>query len=200
MHNQRKQQIESTLKAAGIRYGLWSRSADMVLRAPTETDDGGMDWVLSTELPAMVFDWERWEFVNEVLVADGMLVPAIGQVPLLDSHNRNSAMDVVGHVKNFTEATIGGYPGRIGRSYFAADPTSQIIAQKVRDGHITDGSVGYRVEKSIWIQEDQEAAVNGRVWKGPIKLSYVWSLKEFSVTPIGADVLAKVRLLCGKTA
>jgi len=150
-------------------------------------------------LPALVFDWERWDFVNEVLLADGMMVPAIGQVPLLDSHNRNSARDVLGHVRDFSEAAIGGYQGRNGQIYFAADEDSQIIRQKVADGHITDGSVGYQVLSSIWVPENTEVLIDGRLFIGPLKVSRKWSLKEFSITPIGADVLAKVRMLCGDT-
>lgn len=197
-HQRNKQQIETVLRGAGLHYGLWARTAQLRERAEGEADEG-LEWMLTTELPAVVWDWERWEFVNEVLVADGMLAPAVGRVPLLDSHNRYSSRDVLGHVRDFAEAKAGGYAGRTGRVYFAADADSQVIKQKVADGHITDGSVGYQVHKSIWIPEDMEAAVLGKTYQGPLKVSYAWSLKEFSVTPIGADVLAKVRLLCGTT-
>ncbi|MDD3814425.1 MAG: hypothetical protein PHZ02_07240 [Desulfocapsaceae bacterium] len=197
---QNQQQIETALRSVGIHHGMWARSASLQRAASGDSaGTDGMEWVLSTELPAMVFDWERWEFVNEILLADGMMVPAVGKVPLLDSHNRNSAKDVLGHVRDFTAAKTGGYAGRNGKVHFAADADSQVIKQKVEDGHITDGSVGYQVLSSIWVPEGTEVSIDGRLFTGPVKVSRTWSLKEFSITPIGADVLAKVRMLCGTT-
>jgi len=125
------------------------------------------------------------------------MIPASGQVPLLDSHKRNSALDVLGHVRDFAEAMAGEYPARSGKVRFAADATSQTVMQKILDKHITDGSVGYQVTKSIWVPEEMTVTVGGRTFTGPLKVSSEWSLKEFSITPIGADVLAKVRRLCG---
>lgn len=188
--------IAAALREAGLHQGVTTRSA--TLRAEVDKDQGdALDWTLTTELPAVVWDWERWDFVNEVLLADGMMVPASGQVPLLDSHQRNSALDVLGHVRDFSEVQAGDYAGRAGKVHFAADQTSQVIRQKILDKHITDGSVGYQVTKSIWIPEEMTVNVNGRAFTGPVKISSEWSLKEFSITPIGADVLAKVRRLCG---
>ena len=197
--HQQRLQIETALRAAGIHPGMWARAAGLH-RATAPAADGGMAWTLSTELPALVWDWERWDFVNEILIADGMMIPAAGQVPLLDSHNRNSARDVLGHVRDFTAVSVGGYPGRSGQVHFAADNDSQIIKQKVADGHITDGSVGYQVTSSIWVPDNTEVSIDGRLFTGPVKVSRQWSLKEFSITPIGADVLAKVRMLSGKNA
>lgn len=191
------QQIEKILQAAGMYRGDWARSATAVKRESTEKSDSGYLWTLSSEKPVVIFDWDRWDFVEEVLLMDGMMVPPVGQVPLLDSHNRNSVDDVLGHVRGFVESTAGQYLARDGKVFFAADDKSQRTEQKVVDRHILDGSVGYNVEKAVWLEEGTEAAVNGRMFQGPLKVSYLWSLKEFSVTPVGADVLAKVRTLCG---
>jgi hypothetical protein len=191
------QQIEKILQAAGMSRGDWARSATVVKRENKDKSEDGYLWTLSSEKPVVVFDWDRWDFVKEVLLMDGMMVPPVGQVPLLDSHNRNSVDDVLGHVRDFTESTAGQYPARDGKVFFAADDKSQRTEQKVVDRHLLDGSVGYNVEKSVWIAEGTEASVNGRLFEGPLKVSYKWSLKEFSVTPVGADVLAKVRTLCG---
>lgn len=194
---QKHKQIEQLLRTVGMYPGLWSRSAMAAKRAAGEKSSDGYLWTLTSEMPAVVFDWDRWDFVDEVLLMDGMMVPAVGQVPLLDSHNRNSVDDVLGHVRDFAESTAGQYTARDGKVFFAADEKSQRTEQKVVDRHLLDGSVGYQVKKSVWIPEDTEAAVGGKVFKGPLKVSYSWLLKEFSVTPVGADVLAKVRTLCG---
>jgi hypothetical protein len=194
--SQRNQEIEKILRGAGIHRGSWARSAQFSARAPS-VEDEFFEWILTTEKPTVIFDWERWEFVEEVLLADGMLVPATGQVPLLDSHNRHRCGDVLGHVEQFAEAEVGGFAARTGRIFFAADQYSRDTRQKVVDSHLTDGSVGYSQNKSIWVPEDHEVTVKGRTFVGPVRVTYEWGLKEFSPTPIGADVLAKVRLLCG---
>lgn len=193
--------IIEAFAASGIAPGTMIRSSKLQQRgcserANQESDDGGLRWTLTTEQSATVFDWDRWDFVDEILLMDGLILPEIRQVPLLDSHNRGSVDDHIGSVVGFQRSAVGGYQAIDGLVRFAADEKSQRTWQKVLDGHITDGSVGYRVEKSIWIPEGTEAAIKGRVFKGPLKISHEWSLKEFSITPIGADTLAKVRSLC----
>lgn len=191
-------EIEQALRAAGIHPGMWAREAAIVLSKRAEAkQDGGFEWILSTEKPTVVWDWERWDFVEEILLADGMLVPASGQVPLLDSHNRSSVKNVHGHVRDFAEAKMGDYPARSGMVFFAGDQDSLDARAKVEGSHITDGSVGYQPRSSIWIDAGAEAIIKGRTFVGPVRVTYEWSLKEFSITPIGADVLAKVRILSG---
>lgn len=196
--------IRAAFASAGVAPGTMVRSA---LIAPSAAANaagqraepdaaGNLRWVLTTEQPATVFDWEQYDFVDEVLLMDGLILPAIRQVPLLDSHNRSSVDDHIGSVLDFVTAASGGFAAVDGAVRFAADEKSQRTAQKVLDGHITDGSVGYMVNKSIWIPEGTEVAIRGRMFRGPIKVSHEWSLKEFSITPIGADTLAKVRSLC----
>lgn len=195
-------EIEKALRAAGIHPGTWARNAAIASgqRAGSEEKNGGFEWILSTEKPAIVWDWERWEFVEEILLADGMLIPANNQVVLLDSHSRNSVKDVLGHVRDFAEAVVGEYPARSGMVYFAGNADSQDARAKVEGKHITDGSVGYQPIKSVWVPEGEELAIGGRIFKAGangLRITYEWLLREFSITPIGADVLAKVRFLCG---
>jgi len=195
-HRNNIRQIRAAIRAefaqAGITTGISIRTA--TCRAAVTAD--AIRWTLTTEQPATVFDWDRWDFVDEVLLLDGMTVPAIKQVPLLDSHSRGSVDDVLGSVNDFQVAKAGGFIALDGAVSFAADEKSQRTQQKVLDQHITDGSVGYRVTRSVWIPEGTEAAIKGRTFSGPLKVSYESELREFSITPIGADTLAKVRGLC----
>lgn len=193
-----RSEIEQIFRQAGIPQGVWVRNASINLsKRAAAGADGGFDWILTTEKPTVVFDWERWEFVEEILLADGMLVPANNQVVLLDSHSRYSVKDVLGHVRDFAEAVSGEYAARSGQVYFAADQPSIDARAKVEGNHITDGSVGYQPRKSVWVPEGEQVAIGGRMFDGPVRVTYEWLLREFSITPIGADVLAKVRLLCG---
>ena len=191
----RRSEITDIFARAGISPGLSLRAA-VVPPASSGADDGGLRWILTTEAPATVFDWERFDFVSEVLLMDGLVLPATKQVPLLDSHSRYSVDDILGSVTDIRAAEAGGYAAVDGLVRFASDERAQRVLQLVRDGHLTDGSVGYRVDRAVWIPEGEQAAIRGRVFDGPLKVSHKWSLREFSATPIGADALAKVRSLC----
>ena len=194
----RRSEITDIFARAGISPGLSLRAAVVPPAPPAASgaDDGGLRWILTTEAPATVFDWERFDFVSEVLLMDGLILPATKQVPLLDSHSRYSVDDILGSVTDIRSAEAGGYAAVDGLVRFARIEHAQNALQLVRDGHLTDGSVGYRVDRAVWIPEGEQAAIRGRVFDGPVKVSYEWSLKEFSATPIGADALAKVRSLC----
>ena len=184
--------IRDELARAGVYHGLTVRA----LSVRSASEDDGIRWVLTTEQPATVWDWGRFDFVDEVLVASGMEVPANRQVPFLDSHSRRSVDDILGSVTDFGEVTVSGHKAVDGLVKFAADDKAQRTRQKVLDGHLTDGSVGYEVKRAVWIPDGEEAKVAGKTYHGPLKVSYKWVLKEFSGTPIGADALAKVRSLC----
>lgn len=190
---QRRQAIARHFGSAGVRHGVQVRNLNV--RAAQPHGDA-IRWVLTTEMPATVFDWSRYDFVEEVLLMEGILIPEVGQVPLQDAHSRGSIFDTLGSVTDFQHLAVDGYPAIDGLVSFAQSEKAQIAEQMVIDGHVTDGSVGYEVLKSVWIPEGEEAAVKNQIFQGPLKVSYEWALKEFSVTPIGADPLAKVRGLC----
>lgn len=194
-----RSEIEKVFRDAGIHRGSWARSAGIRPdgKRAEEGESGGIEWILTTEKPTVVWDWERWDFVEEILLADGMIVPAIGQVSLLDCHDRSTIEKVHGHVREFGEAEAEEFLARTGMVIFADDHKSQVARDKVFGNHITDGSVGYQQIKSVWVPEDEQVSVKGRIFDGPVRVTYQWLLKEFSLTPIGADVLAKARLLCG---
>ena len=145
--------------------------------------------IAATENPVPVWDWDRYEIVPEVLMMDGMEMPASGQVPLLDSHDRSSTCSIMGSARNFApngqqmEADI----------QFAGTPDAMMCAQKMREGHLTDLSVGYQPIDSVYVPEGETAMIGGREFTGPMKVTRKWALKELSLTPIGADPAAKAR-------
>ena len=185
-----RNQIDRTLQRAGLSFGTQVRSGN---RAAPQDKDGGFEWVLSTEQPVVVWDWDQYDFVREILLVDGMEAP--DQVPLLDSHVRFSVDDVLGSVNGFGRAEVGSFAAATGMVWFAADEKSQRTRQKVEDNHLTDGSVGYVVNERVWVPDGEKALIGGRSFEGPVKIALDWTLKEFSATPIGADTFAKVRSL-----
>ena len=189
--------LRDELEKTGITRGISFRSAP--IRPNTVVADASgtsVKAVASTEAPAQVFDWDRFDFVNEVLVADGMsLPPGRASVPLLDAHKRYSVGAVLGSVRDFAPVELeGGLRGQeASLSFSAADPAAQAAAAKMREGHITDVSVGYEVKEATWIPEGQKQTVMGREYAGPLKVSTAWQVKELSLVPIGADAYAKIR-------
>jgi len=152
-------------------------------------DDRSVEFVISTEEPATVFDFERMDFVPEVLVQSGLVIPSNKQVPFQDSHSRESVTDVLGSFRDIRqEGNV-----TVGRAYFSRRQKAYDAYQDVRDGHITDVSVGYEVTEATWIPEGTRAYVGGREYVGPMKVSTRWNLKEVSLVAIGADKFAKVR-------
>jgi hypothetical protein len=147
----------------------------------------------ASENPAQVWDWERMDIVDEVLLMSGVQLPDNRQVPLFDTHMRGNTATVVGSYRDMSVGANGGSPVLLGRAYFTNQPEGEGPFQKVREGHITDFSVGYRVIESEWVSEGQKSTIAGRTFEGPLKVSTKWVPRELSVCPIGADDVAKAR-------
>lgn len=178
-----------------IPVDLTTRSLSLRLSddgRPASLDDKtrSVDVVCSTETPVEVFDWERWEFVPEVLLMSGCEMPASRQVPLLDTHYRGDVSSVLGSCRSLR---VEGSE-LLGRAHYsAADPTADMAWRKTSEGHLTDYSIGYRVLESTYIPEGQKQTIAGRQYEGPVKVATRWKVRELSTCPIGADEYAKAR-------
>lgn len=163
-------------------------SMDGAREAPKSLDESARTVVfaLATETPARVWDWERG-VIEEVLLMSGVEYPA--QVPLLDAHNRCSVESQLGSLRALH--VDGGM--LCATAHFSSVPRAEEAFSKVREGHLTDISVGYSVEDAVWIPEGETAAVDGRTFSGPLRVVRKWRVKEGSLTPIGADEQAKAR-------
>lgn len=172
-----------------------AETADMSFRALSvraETfneDTRSVQAVISTETPVDMPDWQRLEMVPEVLVASGVQFPGNRQVPFLDSHQRRSVKDQLGSARD-----IAVDDGQIGATlYFRKSAEANDALDGVKDGHITDVSVGYDVLKRQFIPAGEKKAISGRTYSGPVNVVTKWRLREVSLTPIGADAQAKLR-------
>ncbi len=145
--------------------------------------------IISTETPVLMADWGRMEMVPEVLLSKGAEYPKSRQVPFLDSHNRYSVKDQLGSVRGITvnsdnlSATL----------VFSRAMHAEEAFAGVRDGHITDVSVGYDVMKRQYVPEGQKKTIGSREFSGPVNVVTKWRVREVSLTPIGADAQAKLR-------
>jgi hypothetical protein len=163
--------------------------------APKTIDEGSrtMRAVMTTEQPCLVFDWDRWDLVNEILLAKGMIPPGNDQVPLLDSHSRDSVANVLGSGRDFGQVQAGGFAAVDAEVGFASTDDAVEAFTKYQEGHLTDFSVGYEPIASVWIEDGRTADVEGKTYTGPVSVVTQWALLELSATPIGADNLAKAR-------
>lgn len=178
--NQRSAAVETRDRALNYReFGLRSQTLN--------ADGRTVDATITTEEPVMMFDYERYEYIPEVLLTEGMQSTRGLQVPLLDSHARYSVTNQLGSVRGITKE--GDRTG--GTLNFSAAADSEFT--KVREGHVTDVSAGYEVLQKKFIPEGKSEVVRGKSFTGPLNLVTKWRLREVSITPIGADEQAKLR-------
>ncbi len=149
--------------------------------------------VLATETVVRVFDWNNWEVLDEVLLMSGVRIPENGQVPLQDTHDCSTILKTLGSTRNIR---VEGNQ-LVGTRHIDTTEEGEKAAIKIREKHITDGSIGYRVNESVIIEAGETAEVGGRMYTAHaryrLRIASVWTLKEDSLCPIGADGLAKMR-------
>jgi len=143
----------------------------------------------ATEEAVDVFDYERFEIVPEVLLMSGLEMPKSRQVPLFDTHRRFDTASLIGSYRNMETQNSH----LLGRVHFSGVPEAEGPYTKVREGHLTDFSVGYKPIRSEWVPAGETSLVQGHSYEGPVKVTTRWRVKELSCVPIGADEQAKVR-------
>jgi len=171
--------------------GLSYRAAPIGSRGPKTIDEEtrSIEVVGMTEQPVMIYDWERDEYILEVLLMSGCKLPKSRQMPLLDTHSRYNTTSVIG---SYREMRIEA-DELLGRVFYSTVPEAEGPWTKTKEGHLTDYSGGYRVNKAIFIPAGETQTVDGREWKGPLRLATAWTPKELSTCAIGADDRAKAR-------
>ncbi len=157
-----------------------------VYPATMDKENRSIEAVMATDAPVDVFTWEHG-LVRETLLMSGAEYP--DRLPLLDTHDRHSSKSVLGSVSNIHRSN----DQIIGRVTFSK--TASDIMTKVEEGHLTDFSVGYRAEKSVYIPDGETRAIGDRSFDGPMLVTTNWKIKELSICPIGADENAKARAM-----
>ncbi len=168
------------------------RSAPFSIRvdgpATLDEETRSVEIILSTEAPAIVYDWDRG-IINEVLLMSGAQIPASRQLVQLDAHSRYDTADIIGSVRDIRIERNQ----MVGRAFFSTAPEAQSPWIKVKEGHLTDFSIGYRVDEAVWVKKDETAVIEGQTFTGPVQVVTKWTPRELSAVPIGADSNAKAR-------
>ena len=159
----------------------------LTFRAGTlRDDDRSVEAIISSETPVAEWDDLRGEVIPRVLLAGGAKIPASRQIPLLDSHNRSGIQNQVGSVRNL-RVEAGQIVGRLVFSSTAEDAW-----QLVREGHLTDLSIGFAVTTETHVGAGSSRKINGRTFQGPTNVATSWIPRETSIVSIGADPNAKI--------
>ena len=160
---------------------------DLVYRDGNATDigDDSIRLILATETPVRVWDYGERTIMGEVLRMDGLNYPA--QVPLLDSHNRDEARNVIGSIRDL-EVDDGQL---VGNAYFASNDQAQAVRNLYVEGHMTDFSIGFEATDVQKVREGEKKTIGGRAYSGPARVVTGAKVREGSAVAIGADENAK---------
>lgn len=175
--------------------GMCSRAIALGQKAGKVDFTKGIETIATTEAPAEVIDWERWQIVREILPMRYMETPNNDKVPLLDSHSRVSIEKIKGSAKGFrTEGTD------LICLCFVSD-TEPNVKAKIEEGHIDSVSIGYMTDKEFTVEIPKKASVviDGITYRNeytddmPLLVRTWWKAHELSLVPIGADEAAKFK-------
>jgi hypothetical protein len=153
----------------------------------------GIETIATTEAPALVVDWEKWQVVREVLPMRFMEAPNNDKVPLLDSHSRVAIEQVKGSARNFR---IEG-DQLICKTFISESETA--VRQKIKEGHIDSVSIGYMTGDSVDVPKGKTEVIEGVGYKNefdddyPMVVRKWWKTHELSLVAIGADEAAKFK-------
>ncbi|MFP4573420.1 MAG: prohead protease/major capsid protein fusion protein [Desulfobacterales bacterium] len=149
-----------------------------------------VDAVVATGNPVMVYDFLDFDGnIKEVLDMDGCAMPESGQIPLLDTHDRSSVRNILGSCRDLRIENSR----LIGTLYFSDDGAGKNAEVKVRDGHLTDLSLGAAILKHYNLASGETASVNGSEIEGPARVVTEWRPFEASAVPVGADSQSIIR-------
>ena len=175
--------------------GVCSRATAVLQRAEGKSLDDGVDTIATTDAPAIVVDWSRWEMIREILPMRYCEKPVNDKAVLLDAHSRWSIEDAKGSAKNWTTTEHE----LLCKCFISkAEPE---VRQKIEDGTIDSVSIGYQTDRNqtIEIPKGKSVKVDGVEYKNefeddmPMVVRLWWKVKELSLVPIGADAAAKLK-------
>ena len=152
--------------------------------------------IVTTETPVAVFDYERYDIIDEVLVTRGAELPE--HACLLNNHSRSSNDDVLGSAINNRKES-GNVVSVL--QFAENDEDAERVWNKVKQGHLRNVSAGYRVLDWVDLKPRTTQIVDGKRYTAGdrvLRVSTRWALREVSIVPIGADELAKIRNDSGK--
>lgn len=158
---------------------------------PTTLDEAKrtVDATFATETPVSEFDYERYEYVPTVLLMSGCQLPKDRSLVMLDNHNRHG--QIKDNIKGSGQDCKVEDRQLIGTLSFSSLAVEEW--ELVKEGHLRGVSIGRTDEKAMFIPDGQSERLDGRTFKGPIRVVTSWTPREISLVPVGADPNALLR-------
>lgn len=152
--------------------------------------------ILTTEQPVMMWDWQKADYVPEVLLMSG--IKARGQsIKLLDTHKTDSVSSVLGSFTDMKIKKAGEreVPFDYVEGKIEVSSVHPEVKTKLEEGHVNEMSVGYKYteEGTIYVKKGEELEYEGKKYTGPVNLRTEWHAEEASLVPLGADSQAQIR-------
>lgn len=179
------------LRKVGVIGGAGAlHTRAMFVPSSLNDDQRTIDVTFVTENPVRTFDWNSWQYIDEVLsLEDGHVRTERLEsgAPLLDNHYRGGASSVLGVVENFRFVSEEGQRKGVATVRFSKREEADTVYQDVKDGILRGISVGYRVHKY--------EEMNPKRTKDELpKLRAIdWEPFEISIAPVQADSKSNVR-------
>ena len=157
-----------------------------------------IDILLSSEQPVRMFDWDRYEYVDEILLMSGVRLDDLknDKIGLLDNHHRGSTRDVYGSIERLRVESDSDL-GEVLNSTASFSSTENKVFIKCAEGHLDHASVGYQVHTATYVEPGESTEIDGRTFTATanrtLKISTAWTPREGSLTVIGADSNAGAR-------
>jgi hypothetical protein len=147
--------------------------------------------VIATETPVMIYDEIRRQWIQQVLLMDGVQFRnERRQLPIVDSHNDKTVRNVFGSIRGIA---IEG-DQLVGLPEFATDEESQKIATRYNEGHLNDFSIDAQILARQYVPEGQTYTTRqGKVIEGPAEIVTQWEPHNASICATGADPNSTVR-------
>lgn len=164
------------------------RTVQMRADAGADEEARTVPVVIATENPVRVFDYQRFDVVDEVLLMDGLNHPR--QLPFVDSHDRSSVSNILGSLRDLEADTERGEFR--GVAHFGTSARSDQAFRDVMDGHLTDLSIGFKPQRTERIDAGDKKTIRGREFVGPINVVTKSRAVEGSLAIVGADPASKV--------
>ncbi len=182
--------IKRSEKKDGMIYRFKTDAVDGFRPSTLDEKTRSVEAVAVTEDPSAVWDPNRNEVVNEVLLMSGAKIPRSAKIPLTIEHERSSG-SVIG---SFSEMRVEGGE-LVGRVYFSTAADAEPFYIKVREGHLNSFSITYPADSrdSVFIAEGETSVINGRSYHGPILVTKTWKPKALGLVLFPADENATAR-------
>lgn len=148
--------------------------------------------IIATESPVERYDDETGQVVREVLLMSGARFRnGRNQVPIVDSHDDSTVLNVYGSIRNIRIDETNGQ--MFGERSFSTDDEAQKVSTRINEGHLTDFSITADPLQTVYVPPGKSYTTDrGEVIQGPALIHEEWNVINASICATGADPGARV--------